>query len=601
MPANNFKLFDENKQNMLNDQEYQASQQRLSGVQAGIASSMLNNKFAYQMSLVAYAITQMMNANGYDATDALAVSAFVGNLSNSVLQKVIDKATASEARAGTNTLKWMTPALVKSFFDYRLATQTDAQAGSIDIKWMSPAKVKAFYSYMAATESMAAAGTDTTHWMSPKATKTAIDSSIRIGDIKATVRTDLGENWLLCNGDMLNRVDYPSLSELISSGPNGPWKTSDLWTSSASGFMNYISNAIYENGYYAVAGTYHNGSNFVARIGYSTSLSGPWIFKDIWTGTVNSVNTAYVSRISYVNGYYVLCGAKGSDNNQIYPTIAYSRTLQGPWTTKTSTSFAKSGSFVVDILYANGEYAELEYVVSGSIFIRVRHGTDLSTLLSSSASQVNQFVSAQAESFTYENGHYLVTVINSNSMPVKEFYYTTNLNSSWTWGSLWSQPNPYPVRAKPLYVNNKYIVAGNYSESGYNFARIAYSNSLSGQWLYKDLWDASIYGSIYDFKYVNGYYFAGVKSNTKDSSHIRIGYSANLDGIWTFKELWSGYSRSDVNSVAYLNGEYVACGSFTDSSSAPYFAKLAFTDSTKIQLPQIALSNSAYSYIKAKE
>lgn len=141
MAANNFKLFDENKQNMLSDQEYQASQQRLGGVQAGIASSMLNNKFAYQMSLIAYAIAQMMNANGYDATDALAVSAFVGNLSNSVLQKVIDKATTAEAQAGTNTLKWMTPALVKSFFDYRLATQAEAQAGTDNSKWMSPLRV----------------------------------------------------------------------------------------------------------------------------------------------------------------------------------------------------------------------------------------------------------------------------------------------------------------------------------------------------------------------------------------------------------------------------------------------------------------------------
>ena len=147
MAANNFKLFDENKQNMLSDQEYQASQQRLGGVQAGIASSMLNNKFAYQMSLIAYAIAQMMNANGYDATDALAVSAFVGNLSNSVLQKVIDKATTAEAQAGTNTLKWMTPALVKSF-----------------------------YTYMVATESMAVAGTDTTHWMTPALVKKMIDT-----------------------------------------------------------------------------------------------------------------------------------------------------------------------------------------------------------------------------------------------------------------------------------------------------------------------------------------------------------------------------------------------------------------------------------------
>lgn len=141
MAANNFKLFDENKQNMLSDQEYQASQQRLGGVQAGIASSMLNNKFAYQMSLIAYAIAQMMNANGYDATDALAVSAFVGNLSNSVLQKVIDKATTAEAQAGTNTLKWMSPAKVKAFYNYWKATASEATEGTNDTKWMSPLKV----------------------------------------------------------------------------------------------------------------------------------------------------------------------------------------------------------------------------------------------------------------------------------------------------------------------------------------------------------------------------------------------------------------------------------------------------------------------------
>lgn len=142
MPANNFKLFDENKQNMLSDQEYQASQQRLGGVQAGIASSMLNNKFAYQMSLIAYAIAQMMNANGYDATDALAVSAFVGNLSNSILQKVIDKATTAEAQAGTSNAKWMSPLLVKEFYNVMAATEAMAIAGTDTVHWMSPARVK---------------------------------------------------------------------------------------------------------------------------------------------------------------------------------------------------------------------------------------------------------------------------------------------------------------------------------------------------------------------------------------------------------------------------------------------------------------------------
>lgn len=114
MPTSNFKLFDENKANMLTDSEYSSNAQRLNGVQSGVASSKLQNKFQYQASLVAYAIAQLMVQNGYDATDSTAVTTFVNNMSNTMLQKVIDKATTAQAEEGTNNIKWMTPALVKS-------------------------------------------------------------------------------------------------------------------------------------------------------------------------------------------------------------------------------------------------------------------------------------------------------------------------------------------------------------------------------------------------------------------------------------------------------------------------------------------------------
>ena len=88
MASTNFKLFDENKTNMMSDTEYNINTQRLNGVQAGIASSQLQNKTLYQTSLVAYSLAQIMMQNGYDANDSAAVSAFVGNMSNSLLQKV---------------------------------------------------------------------------------------------------------------------------------------------------------------------------------------------------------------------------------------------------------------------------------------------------------------------------------------------------------------------------------------------------------------------------------------------------------------------------------------------------------------------------------
>ena len=118
MPTNNILLFDQNKGNMMGDEEYSTNTQRLNGVQTGIASSQLQNKFQYQVSPVAYAIASLMYNNGLDANDANAVSAFVSNLSGTLVQKVLDKANTQEAQLGTVDTKWMSPALVKAAIDY---------------------------------------------------------------------------------------------------------------------------------------------------------------------------------------------------------------------------------------------------------------------------------------------------------------------------------------------------------------------------------------------------------------------------------------------------------------------------------------------------
>jgi hypothetical protein len=107
MANSNIKLFDENKTNMMADAEYGTNTQRANGVQTGVASSELQNKFQYQMSLMAYAIAQLMLANGKDAMDSAEVTTFVANLSNSIVQKVLDKASDEEASAGQSDSKWI--------------------------------------------------------------------------------------------------------------------------------------------------------------------------------------------------------------------------------------------------------------------------------------------------------------------------------------------------------------------------------------------------------------------------------------------------------------------------------------------------------------
>ena len=113
MASSNIKLFDENKGNMLNDTEFNISTQRINGLQTGVASSQLQNKAMYQASLVAYAIAQLMLANGKNANDTDAVSTFVNNLLASIVQKVADKATKQDVEGGI-VGKWISSELLKS-------------------------------------------------------------------------------------------------------------------------------------------------------------------------------------------------------------------------------------------------------------------------------------------------------------------------------------------------------------------------------------------------------------------------------------------------------------------------------------------------------
>ena len=57
------------------------------------------------------------------------------------------------------------------------------------------------------------AGTSTTKWVSPKGLKDADISSdgTKVGDVLCTARTDLGDDWALCNGDLIDLESHPKI------------------------------------------------------------------------------------------------------------------------------------------------------------------------------------------------------------------------------------------------------------------------------------------------------------------------------------------------------------------------------------------------------
>lgn len=142
MATNNIKIFDQNKANMLTDEAYNTSTQRLNGVQQGIASSQLQNKTLYQVSLVAYAIGQMMQNNGLNANDADAVSTFANNLSASIVQKIVDKADATEAKNFTVNNKFITPQTWKAAYDFMKADSNMVTSAVDDTHYITPKLLK---------------------------------------------------------------------------------------------------------------------------------------------------------------------------------------------------------------------------------------------------------------------------------------------------------------------------------------------------------------------------------------------------------------------------------------------------------------------------
>lgn len=95
-------------------------------------------------------------------------------------------------------------------------------------------------------------GTNDTKWVTPKGLS---DHTYKIGDILSTVRKDLDDKWLLCNGSTVDANLYPDLSDILIMTP----ENANAYTSTLSKQLSDISTtpAInYLNGYQVC--TYRN-------------------------------------------------------------------------------------------------------------------------------------------------------------------------------------------------------------------------------------------------------------------------------------------------------------------------------------------------------
>lgn len=97
-----------------------------------------------------------------------------------------------------------------------------------------------------ATKADIEAGTSTTKWVTPKGLKEANINSdgSSVGDVLCTLRTNLDDDWVLCNGSIFSGSSYPKLNSLLSENIGYNKGTNTYLEESFSGTINVGQNTL---------------------------------------------------------------------------------------------------------------------------------------------------------------------------------------------------------------------------------------------------------------------------------------------------------------------------------------------------------------------
>lgn len=270
---------------------------------------------------------------------------------------------------------------------------------------------------------------------------------------------------------------------LYSNNLEGPWSTTTITT---------FTNTYGDYGYICVDGTYsvlcydNEGSvgttNIKFLLSYCSSLaSGSW-------SSTNPINFVYsddftvgfpyptaVSNYKFVNGFYIILGSccedsPNNDTSRTLPYMAYSTSLNGPWTKlwDTANSYYKN-----DVIHDGGSY-----IACGS------------------------------------------------SKGAGCLFVSSSLNGTWTKKTVFEDGELYTI----MKVGEKYVVFGACTISSTQYYSIAESTSLDGPWVRKDIvefpdYNTSFYLESQQNVYGDGSYAVGFRQRSPSPQKITVHYT----------------------------------------------------------------------------
>lgn len=274
-------------------------------------------------------------------------------------------------------------------------------------------------------------------------TKYKLDGgSDKVGDIKISVRTDLGDNWHECDGTALSFASCHNLQGLVPL----TLENSELIQTSLNSILD----------------------------GYELSTDSNY------TGSRAPI-------IKFLNGYYVCAFTVkyGTDGQNVL--YAYSQTLTGNWTVRVLDSQIANNKKlgIIDVDYLNGEYV-FTCGYYNPFSLRIYHATNLSgtftykALLNTDCDSGASYTRDYNGGITYGNGYY-VAYANFKDEDGDGLYYlkrTASLNST-GWESF---EHKYQARCSALYFDseiNKFVWTSKYAKAGYTSYEYIYARGIS--------------------------------------------------------------------------------------------------------------------------
>ena len=402
-----------------------------------------------------------------------------------------------------------------------------------------------------------------------------------VGTIKTTVRTDLGDKWLLCNGASVDPATYPELCDILpAADPGGIWSAFEK-----SGVTYFTAN----NKVFMCS----NGTQAIV-LEYADTPYGPWTTVNIPTASNNSFG---VNSIKYINGYYVIVGFL----MYTAPYIFYTKDLDGTWS-KCAINDSNAGDAALDRRAVDIIYSENTYIIAGYH----KDGNALCVWESSSLagtwtrySVVGGTGGYYTRQIIYAEGYYVMPIYKYTSGYSPSVAYTTNITGSWTTKTLNSSItnyNPYKIE----YKNGMWIALGtmygsnSMSPGGTYMHRIFYSTSFMTTWSVVALTLPNITSGN---NYSLDMYFDGTLCSVVtrgNDGYLYVQYNKD------FRSNPSNWESNKLNSVTDTNYPTFFIVELNGSIGIFYRNKNVIYYISKNQLP-VLTDSRVYHYIKAKE